>query len=89
MTFTAGLIGGLLGTSAHMMSNALRKVPTSRQPWLHVGFFIIGAWGGNKYQSIEREVLQEVNEIRAEKGMPPMIATNEMLPLSLRYKKPE
>lgn len=55
--------------------NALRKVPLSRAPWNHVGYFVLGCWAGNKYVEVERRLLLDVNEIRADKGMPPLVGS--------------
>ena len=52
MGLTAALIGGISGTGMHMMANAMRKVPLSRAPWFHVGYFVLGAWAGKKYVEV-------------------------------------
>jgi hypothetical protein len=33
-------------------------------------------YAGNKYVQIERRLVDDINEIRADKGMPPMVGTN-------------
>lgn len=45
-------------------------------PWGHVGYFFVGAWAGNKYLEVERRLVEDINQIRADKGMPPMVGTN-------------
>lgn len=45
-------------------------------PWLHAGYFVFGAWAGNKYVAIERRMVVDINQIRADKGMPPMVGTH-------------
>lgn len=45
-------------------------------PWFHVGYFVFGAWAGNKYVAVERKLVDDINQIRADKGMPPMVGTN-------------
>ena len=75
MGLTAALIGGISGTGMHMMTNAMRKVPLSRTPWLHVGYCVLGAWAGNKYVEVEKKMLMDVNEIRADKGLPPLVGS--------------
>mmetsp|Transcript_937 Transcript_937/g.1418 ORF Transcript_937/g.1418 Transcript_937/m.1418 type:complete len:84 (-) Transcript_937:335-586(-) len=76
MGLTAALIGGVTGVSAHMFNNALRKVPVSRSPWLHVTGFVVGCWSGNKYVQLERDLVEDINEIRADRGLPPMVGSN-------------
>jgi hypothetical protein len=43
---------------------------------LHAGYFVFGAWAGNKYVAIERRMVVDINQIRADKGMPPMVGTH-------------
>eukprot|EP00541_Cyclophora_tenuis_P005218 CAMPEP_0116550934 /NCGR_PEP_ID=MMETSP0397-20121206/5691_1 /TAXON_ID=216820 /ORGANISM="Cyclophora tenuis, Strain ECT3854" /LENGTH=78 /DNA_ID=CAMNT_0004075797 /DNA_START=58 /DNA_END=291 /DNA_ORIENTATION=- len=69
------LVGGFSGLSIQFMSNAIRKVPLSREPWNHVGMFILGCWAGNQYCKVEEQLVDDINELRAERGMPPMIVT--------------
>mmetsp|Transcript_24448 Transcript_24448/g.30080 ORF Transcript_24448/g.30080 Transcript_24448/m.30080 type:complete len:90 (-) Transcript_24448:202-471(-) len=76
MGLTAALIGGVSGTSIHMMTNAMRKVPLSRQPWLHVTYFFAGMWAGNVYVGVERNLVDDINQLRQDRGMPPMVGTN-------------
>mmetsp|Transcript_31230 Transcript_31230/g.30076 ORF Transcript_31230/g.30076 Transcript_31230/m.30076 type:complete len:86 (+) Transcript_31230:76-333(+) len=75
MGLAAAFIGGTMGTIAHTMNNAMRKVPLSRQPWLHVGYFFVGCWAGNAYVRLEKKMAEDINEIRADKGMPPMVGS--------------
>jgi len=76
MGLMAALIGGFSGTGLHMFTNATRKVPISRSPWLHVSYFFIGGAIGNQYVQVEENLVKEINEIRADRGMPPMVGTN-------------
>ncbi|KAL7481525.1 hypothetical protein ACHAW6_007203 [Cyclotella cf. meneghiniana] len=85
MGFTAMLVGGISGTGMHMMNNALHKVPLSRQPWLHIGYFFLGAYIGQKWVNLERDLVIDINEIRADKGLPPMVGSDAWI----KYKKPE
>jgi hypothetical protein len=112
MGLVAALVGGIAGTSIHMMSNATRKIPISRSkqhfcvchktiynvslskyslkkysfivkvPWMHVGLFFVGAWAGNKYVQVEQQLVQDINEIRADRGLPPLAGTSSWI---LRY----
>mmetsp|Transcript_10678 Transcript_10678/g.14975 ORF Transcript_10678/g.14975 Transcript_10678/m.14975 type:complete len:86 (-) Transcript_10678:218-475(-) len=75
MGLTAALIGGFSGFGMQMMTNATRKVPMSRQPWMHVAYFCVGCWAGNKYVAVEKSLVKDINEIRADKGMAPMVGT--------------
>jgi hypothetical protein len=85
MGLTAMIVGGISGTGMHMMNNKLHKVPISRQPWLHIGYFFLGAWFGQKYVNLEKELVADINEIRADKGMPPMVGTGAWI----KYSRPE
>ena len=49
-------------------------------PWLHVGFFVLGAYAGNLYEKKESKLLEEVNQMRAETGLPPFIGSQKLLP---------
>lgn len=51
------------------------------EPWMHVLCFFGGAWAANKWVSLEKQMLADVNEIRASKGMPPMVGTKSYFPL--------
>jgi len=75
MTLTAALIGGTIGTGCHMLNNAARKIPLSRYPWGHVGLFIAGAYIGVKYEQFEKRQVEEINEMRADRGLPQLTGT--------------
>mmetsp|Transcript_3694 Transcript_3694/g.5328 ORF Transcript_3694/g.5328 Transcript_3694/m.5328 type:complete len:88 (+) Transcript_3694:68-331(+) len=85
MGMTAALIGGVSGFGMQMMTNAVRKVPMSRQPWMHVTYFMVGCWAGNKYVAVEKALVKDINEIRADRGMPPMVGTGAYI----KYTAPE
>jgi hypothetical protein len=55
------------------------------EPWFHVGYFFLGGYIGNKWVNLEKELVVDINEIRADRGMPPMVGTNAWI----KYKKPE
>jgi len=42
-------------------------------------------WAGNKYVQVERSLVDDINEIRKNKGLPPMVGTNAWI----RYSNPE
>ena len=52
----------------------------SAEPWMHVLCTLGGAWGANKWVQIERDLLADVNELRANKGLPPMVGTHYFFP---------
>mmetsp|Transcript_4270 Transcript_4270/g.11166 ORF Transcript_4270/g.11166 Transcript_4270/m.11166 type:complete len:93 (+) Transcript_4270:161-439(+) len=81
MGFTATLVGGSVGFVAQMTSNAVQKIPLSRQPWMHVLCAVGGAWGANKWVQTETELLADINEMRAHKGLPPMVGTKYYFPM--------
>ena len=68
-----------------MMNNALQKVPLSRKPWFHVMYFFVGAYAGQKWVTLEKELVQDINEIRADKGLPALVGTTGWV----KYEKPE
>lgn len=37
---------------------------------------MLGGWAGNKYVQVERKMVEDINQIRADNGMPPMVGTN-------------
>jgi hypothetical protein len=45
------------------------------EPWGHVGMFFVGAYMGHKMPQWELKMLEDVNEMRASRGMPPMTGT--------------
>ena len=110
MGLTTAAVGGLVGFTAQMMSNAIQKIPLSRrkykremqrlnlptlfvvlnrlflslfnlEPWMHVLCTLGGAWGAHKWLEVEKDMLADVNEIRANKGLPPMVGTHYFFPL--------
>ncbi|KAK9820798.1 hypothetical protein WJX74_004980 [Apatococcus lobatus] len=67
------LLGGLLGLTVQLYSNAVRKLPLMRHPWEHVLWTAGGAWGGNAVVEWEKRATVEVEEIlkqRQEKNKP-------------------
>ena len=53
-----------------------RYLAFSSEPWNHVMFSIFGYWAGNYYVKTERQLVQEINEIRADKGLPSLVGTH-------------
>jgi len=89
MTFTGALAGGVFGVSCHVLNNAVRKIPLSRYPWGHVGFFIGGAYLGSKYEGFEKQQLMDVNEMRADRGLPPLTGTEAIYSIKTEEKPKE
>mmetsp|Transcript_11853 Transcript_11853/g.16374 ORF Transcript_11853/g.16374 Transcript_11853/m.16374 type:complete len:89 (+) Transcript_11853:120-386(+) len=85
MGLATTFIGGALGTSVHVLTNGVMKIPYSRKPWLHVGYFFLGGYAAHKWLALEEKILDDINEIRADKGMPPMVGSGYWL----KYQKPE
>jgi len=54
-------------------------------PWLHVGYFFLGGYIGQRWVKLEKELVIDINEIRADKGLPPMVATSAWI----KYENPE
>lgn len=48
-----------------------------------------GGWAANKWVEIERNLLADVNEIRAYKGLPPMVGSHNypLVPPSFEVEK--
>lgn len=51
--------------------------PVLKEPWNHVMFTVLGYWAGNYYVKTEKILTQSVNEIRADKGLPPMVGAGQ------------
>jgi hypothetical protein len=50
------------------------------EPWMHVICTLGGAWVANKWVMVEKDLLADVNEIRAHKGLPPMVGSHYFFP---------
>lgn len=40
-------------------------------------FSIIGYWAGNYYVRTEKKLVLDINELRADKGLPPLVGTTQ------------
>ena len=49
-------------------------------------YFFIGTWVGAKYTSWEKRLVEDINEIRADKGMPPIVGTKNWIRYSAEEK---
>jgi hypothetical protein len=47
---------------------------------MHVLCTLGGAWGANKWVKVERDLLEDVNQLRANKGLPPMVGSHYFFP---------
>lgn len=56
---------------------------------MHVMCTLGGGWAANKWVEIERNLLADVNEIRAYKGLPPMVGSHNypLVPPSFEVEK--
>jgi hypothetical protein len=45
-------------------------------PYLHVAYTIGGMWFANVYLKFEQGLVEDINAIRANKGMPPLVGSN-------------
>ena len=76
--------------TAHLYSDLTLTPPTFSitdhfsEPWLHVTYFFLGGYIGQRWVRLEKELVVDINEIRADKGMAPMVATEQMLGLKYR-----
>ena len=59
--------------------------PLIIEPWLHVTYFFLGGYVAQRWVRLEKELVMDINEIRSDKGLPPMIATGAWI----KYEKPE
>jgi hypothetical protein len=57
----------------------------SLEPWLHVTYFVVGYWIGDYYPKFERYLVDDINEMRAEKGLRPLVGTIAWI----KYQVPE
>jgi hypothetical protein len=55
-------------------------------PYLHVGYFFVGCWAGNAYVKLEKSMVEDINQIRQDKGMPPIVGTNAWIRYSEEQK---
>lgn len=52
---------------------------------MHVLMFMGGCWMGSYMPKLEKSLVQDINEMRASKGLPPMVGTSAWI----RYSVPE
>ncbi|GMI10045.1 hypothetical protein TrLO_g15352 [Triparma laevis f. longispina] len=72
MTLFTTFVGATSGILLQLYSNGVRKLPYLRQPWLLPTFAIIGGYVGHKYPKLEAELREDVNQIRARRGLGPL-----------------
>ncbi|CAM9174411.1 unnamed protein product [Ectocarpus sp. 6 AP-2014] len=71
MGITAMTVGGAFGIVAKGTVNRLMKVSLRRAPWEYVLGAGIGAYVGNKIPQWEATLISDINEMRADRNMPP------------------
>ena len=54
-------------------------------PWWHVTLFVAGCWAGNALPEYEKKLVEEINEMRKELGLAPMVGTHSYI----GYRTPE
>ena len=64
----------------HKTDPAAVFVCDSSEPWMHVLCTLGGAWAAEKWVAAKYSMLADVNEIRAYKGLPPMVGTGSYFP---------
>mmetsp|Transcript_7118 Transcript_7118/g.19923 ORF Transcript_7118/g.19923 Transcript_7118/m.19923 type:complete len:87 (+) Transcript_7118:80-340(+) len=79
MGFLSALFGGSVGFLMQCSANSALKLPVARYPWRHALFFGIGLYVGDQYPKVEAEMMDELNAIRAAKGMPPLVPSKKWL----------
>lgn len=52
---------------------------------MHVGMFTVGCMAGSYYPKLEKSLVDDINAMRAAKGLPPMVGTSSWI----RYQAPE
>jgi len=87
MTIFSTLTGASIGLGLQFYSNAVRKLPLFRQPWLHVAFLTAGAVAGSKYPQWECKLREEVNMIRRERNLPELVKGGSLGLVEELYKK--
>ena len=72
-----------------LISHYFRFSSTLEEPYLHVAYFFLGAWAGNAYVRFERELVDDVNTIRENKGLPRMVGTSGWIRYSAMTTPPQ
>ena len=57
----------------------------NKEPWMYVALFTAGCVAGNAYPKVEKAVVEDINQMRAARGLPPMVGSNAWI----RYRPPE
>jgi hypothetical protein len=47
--------------------------------------FTVGCWAGNRYQKVEKQLVEDINALRASKGLTPMVGSTAWI----RYQTPQ
>jgi hypothetical protein len=57
-----------------------RRFITKTEPWMHVICTFGGAWVATKWVRVEKDLLADINELRANHGLPPMVGSHYYFP---------
>jgi hypothetical protein len=57
------------------MDHIISSFFTIAEPWMHVFLFTVGAWAGNMYTNVEKQLVEDINKTRAASGLSPVIGT--------------
>eukprot|EP00658_Telonema_sp_P-2_P007161 TRINITY_DN1266_c0_g1_i5.p3 TRINITY_DN1266_c0_g1~~TRINITY_DN1266_c0_g1_i5.p3 ORF type:complete len:106 (+),score=38.94 TRINITY_DN1266_c0_g1_i5:98-415(+) len=66
MPSTAAIAGAIGGIGIQIFSNAARKVPLGRNPWMHVTLAAVGGFCGGKYTEWEAYENRALDEVAAD-----------------------
>jgi len=75
----------LIAQFIHYLTHSIFFTFLTTEPWLHVGCTMIGMYFFTKMPQWERKMVEDINELRASKGLPPMVGTNAWI----KYEIPE
>eukprot|EP00591_Stephanopyxis_turris_P006015 CAMPEP_0195517814 /NCGR_PEP_ID=MMETSP0794_2-20130614/11748_1 /TAXON_ID=515487 /ORGANISM="Stephanopyxis turris, Strain CCMP 815" /LENGTH=76 /DNA_ID=CAMNT_0040646687 /DNA_START=65 /DNA_END=295 /DNA_ORIENTATION=+ len=61
MGFLYAFGGAAMGVGLQLYSNAVRKLPLLRSPWMHAAFLGTGAYLGSKVEGWEKATTDKIN----------------------------
>ncbi|CAN0282196.1 unnamed protein product [Discosporangium mesarthrocarpum] len=72
MGLTSMLVGTGFGLAAKGAMNEIRRIPLRREPWEYLITGGVGMWLGANIPHWEKQLLSDINEMRADRNMPPV-----------------
>uniref|UniRef100_A0A7S2V622 Uncharacterized protein n=1 Tax=Fibrocapsa japonica TaxID=94617 RepID=A0A7S2V622_9STRA len=60
------------GVALKAMTNSVMKVPLRREPWEYLMFGALGAYVGYKMPEWQQNLIDNINEMHEERGLPPL-----------------